>query len=213
MNKFTPALGFDGLTGFYDLAITLTMPEQKFRTKLIDELAPARGEAILEFGYGTAQNLILIQRRHTSTRLTGVDIDPKVRRIALHKLKRRGLSLSLDLYDGETLPYADNSFDKVFSSLVFHQLTRDTKLLCLKEIYRVLRPGGTLVIGDWGKPASRFMRWAFYIVQLLDGFKTTADNVKGYMPVFMKQAGFRQVAERGSMNTRVGTYCYYRGEK
>ncbi len=81
MNKkeFTPALGYDWLTGFYDLTIKLTMPEKKFRTMLIDEINPQNDETVLEFGYGTGQNIILLHERNNKTKLSGLDIDPKVK--------------------------------------------------------------------------------------------------------------------------------------
>lgn len=211
--EFIPALGYEWLTGFYDLTIKLTMPEKKFRTKLIDELKPKNDEAILEFGFGTGQNIILVHERNSNTKLTGLDIDPKVKEIAQYKIKKLGFDIPLDLYDGTVFPYAENSFDKVFSSLVFHQLDVETKLACLKEIYRVLKPNGQLIIGDWGKAKSRMMRLAFYIVQLLDGFKTTNDNVNGLLPKFIEQAGFRNVAETDFINTKIGTYSYYKAEK
>ena len=52
--KFIPALGYDFLSEYYDLAIKLTMPEKKFRNKLIDFVNPVADEKILEFGFGTA---------------------------------------------------------------------------------------------------------------------------------------------------------------
>ena len=215
MNKkeFIPALGYDWLTGFYDLTIRLTMPEKKFRTKLIDEVEPQNDETILEFGYGTGQNIILAHERNNKTKLNGLDIDPKVKEIAEYKIKKLGFGITLDLYEGATFPYPDNSFDKVFSSLVFHQLDAETKLYCLKEIYRVLKPNGNLIIGDWGKAKSKLMRFLFYIVQILDGFKTTNDNVNGLLPKFMEQAGFKNVTEKDFINTRIGTYSYYKATK
>jgi len=215
MNKkeFIPALGYDWLTCFYDLTIKLTMPEKKFRTKLIDEVEPQNDETILEFGYGTGQNIILAHERNNKTKLNGLDIDPKVKEIAEYKIKKLGFDVTLDLYEGATFPYPDNSFDKVFSSLVFHQLDAETKLYCLKEIYRVLKPNGKLIIGDWGQAKSKLMRFLFYIVQILDGFKTTNDNVNGLLPKFMEQAGFKNVGEKDFINTRIGTYSYYRAIK
>ncbi|NQX38222.1 Methyltransferase domain-containing protein [Pedobacter steynii] len=211
--EYTPALAFDYLTRFYDLAVKITMPENKFRTRLIDWLAPKSGETILEFGYGTAQNLIKIHRQNPNVKLSGLDIDPKVKAIAIKNMTKQGFILPLDLYDGKTFPYPDQSFDKVLSSLVFHHLDRGTKALCLKEIYRVLRPSGQLVIGDWGKPKSKLMRLLFYLVQLIDGFKTTSDNVNGLMPWLIGQAGFKQVTEADYINTKLGSYCYYQAEK
>ena len=211
--EFIPALGYDWLTGFYDLTIKLTMPEKKFRAKLIDELEPKNDETILEFGFGTGQNIILAHQRNNRAKLIGVDIDPKVRAIAEHKINKLGLDITLDLYDGKTFPYADNSFDKVFSSLVFHQLDKETKSSCLKEIYRVLKPNGQLTIGDWGQAKTKLMRFAFYFVQILDGFKTTNDNVNGLLPKFIEQVGFKNVTETNFINTKIGTYSYYKATK
>jgi len=207
--KFIPALGYDFLSEYYDLTIKLTMPEKTFRGKLIDWLNPLSDETILEFGFGTAQNLVLLKHRNPKAVAQGVDIDPKIRSIAEYKLQKHNLEVPLHLYDGNTLPFADNSFDKVFSSLVFHQLDAATKLHCLKELHRVLKPNGNLLIGDWGQAKSKWMRFSFYAVQLLDGFKTTNDNVNGLMPQFISDAGFQQVSEVDFINTKIGTYSFY----
>lgn len=206
---YIPALGYDFLSEYYDLTIKLTMPEKKFRAQLIDWVEPFSGESILEFGFGTAQNLILLKQRKPEALVQGVDIDPKIKSIAEYKLRKHNLEVPLHLYDGKTLPFANNSFDKVFSSLVFHQLDAETKLNCLKELFRVLKPEGMLVIGDWGKAKSKWMRFSFYAVQLLDGFKTTNDNVNGLLPQFISDAGFLDVEEEDFINTRIGTYSYY----
>jgi len=210
---FIPALGYNWLTGLYDLTIKLTMPERKFRTKLIDILNPKDNESILEFGFGTGQNIILAYQRNSKTKFTGVDIDPKVKQIASNKKDKLGITLNLDLYDGKTFSYEDNSFDKVFSSLVFHHLDKETKLSSLKEIHRVLKPNGQLIIGDWGKAKSKTMRVAFYTVQIFDGFKTTNDNVNGLLPKYIEKVGFKNVNESDFINTAIGTYSYYRATK
>lgn len=211
--KFTPALGYDWLTGFYDFTIKWTMPEIEFRTKLINIIDAKNQDNILEFGYGTGENIILIQKRNNKVKLTGLDIDPKVKEIAHYKISKLGYSLDLDIYDGGTFPYNDNAFDQVFSSLVFHQLNKHTKLSCLREIYRVLKPNGKLVIGDWGRASSLKMRFAFFIVQILDGFRTTSDNVNGLLPHYMELAGFNNVKEIDFIDTKIGTYCYYMAVK
>ncbi|SNZ01323.1 class I SAM-dependent methyltransferase [Flagellimonas pacifica] len=207
--NFIPALGYNWLTGLYDLAIKITMPETKFRNTLLDHLNPKDDERILEFGFGTGQNLVLAKERNSHTDFIGLDIDPKVKHIAAKKFRKHDIAIRLDLYDGSLFPYEAKTFDKVFSSLVFHQLDRETKISCLNEIYRVLKPNGTLIIGDWGKPKSKLMRVQFYVVQILDGFQTTADNVNGLIPDYMIKAGFKNVKEPGSVNTKIGSYCYY----
>ncbi|MBL7807889.1 MAG: class I SAM-dependent methyltransferase [Saprospiraceae bacterium] len=210
---FTPALGYDFLTDWYDLAIKLTMPERKFRRLLVDQIDPQPGEKILEFGFGTGANLLLVKEKCPDTDLHGLDIDPKVRAIAAQKLAKFGLEIPLELYDSGIFPFADGQFDKVYSCLVFHQLDENEKAACLREIHRVLKKGGKLIIADWGKAAHLGMRLAFGLVQLLDGFKTTNANVNGRLPGFICEAGFLNVAEVKSINTLIGTFSYFTADK
>ena len=211
--KFIPALGYDFLSDYYDLAIKVTMPEKKFRNRLIDFVDPKEKEKILEFGFGTAQNIIILKQRFPESDVQGVDIDPKIKSIAEYKLNKAGIHAPLFLYDGNKLPFEDKSFDKVYSSLVFHQLDSVTKLKCLLEINRILKPEGELIIGDWGKAKTKWMRFSFYLVQLLDGFKTTNDNVNGLMIKYISDARFKNVEEIDHINTSIGTYSYYLANK
>lgn len=212
-NKFKPALGYNWLTNFYDIAVKITMPEKKFRSKLIDLVNPQPGENILEFGFGTAKNIILLKQRNSEARIQGVDIDPKIKLLAEKNLEKENMYAPLLLYDGNTIPFEDNSFDKIFSCLVFHHLGNETKLRCMAELHRVLKPNGKLIIGDWGKPKTKLMRAAFYMVQLVDGFKTTADNLKGLLIQYISLAGFKNVREYTSIDTTIGTFSYYKAEK
>lgn len=207
--KYTPALGYDFLTAYYDLTIKLTMPEKKFRKLLIESVDPNPNESILEFGFGTGQNLILVNHRSPNSKIQGVDIDPKVKSLAEHKLAKRDIDIPLCLYDGITLTFDGNSFDKIFSCLVFHQLKTETKIQCLNELYRILKPGGKLIIADWGKAQNRLMRLSFVTVQMLDGFKTTHDNVKGLLPGIIEKAGFKEIERPKSINTAIGTFTYF----
>jgi len=211
--EFIPALGYDFLTDWYDLTIKLTMPERKFRRLLVEQIDPQAGEKILEFGFGTGANLLLVKEKCPGADLRGLDIDPKVQQIAHQKLAKRRLYIPLDLYDGEIFPYTTSRFDKVYSCLVFHQLDEYGKAASLGEIHRVLKRGGRLIVADWGAAANRRMRMAFGLVQLLDGFKTTGDNVRGRLPDFIREAGFRDVQTVGSINTAVGTFSYFTAVK
>lgn len=86
--KYIPALGYDFLTAYYDLAIKITMPEKKFRRLLVEEINPQKNEQILEFGFGTGQNLLLVHKANPNIKLEGLDIDPKVKAIAERKLAK-----------------------------------------------------------------------------------------------------------------------------
>ena len=57
------------------------------------------------------------------------------------------------------------------------------------------------------------MRFTFGIVQILDGFKTTNDNVKGKIPEYIASAGFKNVLITQSINTSLGTFSYFKAQK
>jgi SAM-dependent methyltransferase len=211
--SFTPALGYGWLTRFFDFSIRLTMPEREFRRRTVEILDPHSGEKILNFGFGTGQNLVRIKRKAPGAELYGIEIDPKVKAIAERKLAEAGENAELQLYDGVTFPFEDGSFDKVFSSLVFHHLDAETKRNSLWELHRVLKPGGELLICDFGEAKNTFMRLGYGLVQLIDGFETTADNVKGKIPVYIDEAGFHDVREADFINTSLGTFSYYKAVK
>jgi SAM-dependent methyltransferase len=110
-------------------------------------------------------------------------------------------------------PFEPGSFDRIVSSLLFHHLGTEDKQRTLRRAFELLRPGGELHIADWGRAQNALMRVAFLPVQLLDGFRTTADNVRGGLPGRMDEAGFREVAETHREMTLFGTLSLYRAAK
>lgn len=211
-NSYKPALRFHFLTSWYDIVIQHTLPEKMMREVLMDLLRPVTDSIILEFGCGTGQNLLLGAERNKEVMWKGVDIDSNVIAIAKRKTKKNS-NVNLYMYDGNYLPAQNCSIDTVFSSLVFHHLNSDTKQKVLHEIYRILKPGGKLVIADWGKPRSTWSRVKFLLIQLLDGFTTTRDNLKGLLPNFIRQSGFLKVEEAEVMETAFGSYVFYEAYK
>jgi ubiquinone/menaquinone biosynthesis C-methylase UbiE len=147
----------------------------------------------------------MIKSQYPLAFVTGVDVDKKVLSIAKDKLQSLSYAIPLDNYDGIRLPYTDQTFDRVVSSLVFHHLNPVQKAQAFHEIKRVLKPQGELHIADWGKAENGLMRNLFYIIQWLDGFKTTQDNVEGLMPSYMIEAGFLGVTVMKNYGTAFGT--------
>lgn len=211
--NYIPALKYDWLTKVYDPVLQLTMPERKFKTALINQMNIQPGERVLDFGCGSLTLSMMAAQRHAEAEFHGVDIDEKILSIAKKKLEETNLPIQIKLYDGERLPYADNSFNKVMSSLVFHHLTERQKYEALGEIKRVLKPGGSFHIADFGKPASAFQRLGFYAVQILDGFETTNDSVKYILPNAMNQTGLQHIKEGEVFKTLVGTVRLISGAK
>lgn len=208
-DDFTPALGFKALTRLFDPLVSIVMPEKCMRILVGDILLPRPGEKILEFGSGTASNLIALLKKWPDLRLTGLDVDAEVKEIAARKLEKHGLAAGLDLYEGGSIPYEDGEFDAAFTFLVLHHLTSEAKAQALSELHRVIKPGGRIMVGDFAKPASFLRRIAFLGVQFGDGFETTDDNLQGRLPHLIKAAGFVDLVERMCLNTLIGTVRYY----
>ncbi len=80
------------------------MPEAEFRRRTIEIVGPRPGETILNFGFGTGQNMVQVKRRCPDVKLYGLEIDPKVKAIAEKKLARANEHVELRLYDGGDFP-------------------------------------------------------------------------------------------------------------
>lgn len=211
--EFIPALRFDWLTKIYDPLIQATMPEDKFKSALIEQASINENDYVLDFGCGSLTLSVMAKKKVPEAYVHAVDVDDKILKIASEKQKLSGEEIFIQRYEGRILPYSSHTFDRVISSLVFHHLDKDQKLNSLYEIYRVLKPGGELHIADWGKAKNMLMRCAFLGVQLLDGFKTTSDNVRGLLPEYIDKAGFKEVIEMKQFQTIFGTLSFYKGIK
>jgi ubiquinone/menaquinone biosynthesis C-methylase UbiE len=210
--NYIPALKYDWLTKMYDPVLQLTMPERKFKSALIRQMEIKPNDRVLDFGCGSLTLSIMAAQMHPQTQFFGVDIDEKIISIAKEKLLKTGLPIEVQQYDGNRLPYPDNSFDHVMSSLVFHHLTLRQKYFALEEIHRVLKPSGQFHIADFGKPAGAFQRFGFYSVQLLDGFQTTTDNVQNLLYKAIKET-FSEAHETTHFKTMVGTVRLIKARK
>lgn len=208
--NYIPALKYNWLTKIYNPLIAFTMPELKFKSELIKQANIATNHKVLDFGVGTATLSLLLSKQQPDCYIEGVDVDEKILGIAREKIMKQDAKIFLTKYDGLKLPYPDNSFDRVITSLVFHHLYKEQKLSSLKEIRRVLKHDGELHIADWGKASGALMRGLFYFVQLLDGFKTTEDNVKGMLPDYLQNAGFLGIETTTNYSTIFGTLSLYK---
>jgi len=211
--EYIPALRYHWLTAFYDPLVRWTLRESTFKRPLMKQAGIERGYRVLDLGCGTGTLALLIKSHHPKADVFGLDADPKVLEIAKAKAARAGLNVRFDHGMAFDLPYPDAFFDRVISSLLFHHLTRERKERTLREVFRAMRGHGELHVADWGKAQNRLMRLAFLLVQMLDGFETTADNLGGLLPELFQAAGFEDVQEPTRYMTVVGTLSLYRARK
>ncbi|MCP9766427.1 methyltransferase domain-containing protein [Lacihabitans sp. LS3-19] len=208
--QYIPALKYHFFTPIYDWFIGLTMPEVKVKTKAIEYLEIKPFEKVLDFGCGTATALILAKNLVPDAEITGFDVDEKIMKIAQNKVDKSNQKINLVCLYSNTLPFSDNYFDKIFSTWVFHHLNSEEKLQAFKELRRVLKPEGKMLIADWGAPQNFLMKILFTILQVFDNFETTAHNKKGLLPNTMLNGGFETVEEIGFQNTIMGTLRYWK---
>jgi ubiquinone/menaquinone biosynthesis C-methylase UbiE len=212
-HDYVPALHYGWLTRFYDPLVRWTTREAAFKRALVAQAAVRPGQRVLDLGCGTATLSLALKRAQPAASVVGLDGDPVILAIARDKVRQAGVEIALDHGLSYDLPYPDRSFDRVVSSLLFHHLTRTPKRRTLTEVFRVLKPGGELHVADWGRAQNATLRAAFLVVQLRDGFATTTDNVRGLLPRFIAEAGFRSVRETRRFATPLGTLSLYVARK
>ncbi len=211
--KHIPALRFHWLTRYYDRLVAFTMQDEKFKRSVLKYADIQSHQKVLDFGVGTATLSILAKLEFPTLDLTGLDVDEKVLKIAAENVEKAGVKLDLLRYDGVEIPFDDGSLDTIISSLVFHHLQPEQKSKALSEIFRVLKPGGTLVIADWHRPSTIFHAAGFFFVRVLDGFSNTYDHAKGNLPQFMEMAAFKEVELKAKYNSILGTVGVFRAKK
>lgn len=212
-NSYIPALKYSWLTQFYDTLLNTFLREKTFKSKLIESVRSNNPKHILDIGCGTATLSLMMEASFPEACVTGLDGDEKILTIAKGKIGQLKSSVRLIQAMSYAIPLSSGLFDVVTSSLMLHHLNAEDKAKTLKEVYRVLRPNGTIAIADWGKPSNFFMRLVFYLVQFLDGFETTTDNVRGRIPEYLSNAGFGAVTEIEKLDTLLGTISIYQGMK
>lgn len=115
--------------------------EQAWRKRGLLHLPPGR---LLDLGSGTGAAAPVMDG------FAVVGLDPVAEMLALSPMTERVVAI------GERLPFADESFDGVFSAYVFRNLTSIDETLT--EVARILRPGGKLVVVDLGRPRNVVLR-------------------------------------------------------
>ena len=145
---------FDDISFRYDFMNHLLSAgiDVKWRKKAIRILSGAHPKKILDVATGTADMAITASEILDPEKITGIDISEGMLEIGLKKLQKLGLQDKIELLkgDSETIKFNDNSFDAVtvaFGVRNFEHLESG-----LKEIRRVLKPGGKLVVLEFSKP-------------------------------------------------------------
>ncbi|HSB65483.1 MAG TPA: methyltransferase domain-containing protein [Anaerolineales bacterium] len=208
--RYIPALRFHWLTPLYDPLVHRFMREDLLRSQLVLEADILPGMRVLDLGCGTGTLAILIKQGHWMSQVYGLDADPQVLEIAQGKAKQACTGITLDQGLAYQLPYPDEWFDRIVTSLVLHHLTTIQKQQAINEVYRVLKPGGKFIALDFGVPHGTYSR---LIGQIMRRTERVEDNIRGLLPGMIASAGFDPVAEIGWFATLFGSLSIYRADK
>ena len=205
-----PALLIDWLTPVYDLFARLLMLEMRFKRAIITNARLTPGQRVLDLGAGTGTLAIMIKDVQPEIQVVGIDRDPKILLIARQKAARSGMESAFNAGNAVALPFSDQTFDRVLSTLVMSLLSREQKTRAIHEVYRVLKSGGELHIADFGPPRTW---WERMVAPQVRRFKPISDNLDGLLPLLFREAGFENVMEAAHYVTLFGAISILSGQK
>lgn len=194
---------YDFLNHFLSLGIDIS-----WRRKAIKMLAPYSPKSILDIATGTG-DFALEALKLNPDNVVGVDISPGMLEIGRQKIRDKGLehNVRLEFGDSENLGFQDNNFDAVIVSFGvrnFEDLDRG-----LKEMHRVLKQEGTVVVLEFSKPEKFPFKqiYGWYFNKILPGIGKMISRDKSayrYLPESVAQfpsgKGFLEVLERAGFN-------------
>jgi ubiquinone/menaquinone biosynthesis C-methylase UbiE len=149
----TRGLRVDGRAGFVDLLENLLSLGRRRRIlEATLEAAELRaGDRLVDVGCGTGELAMLAAARGAGAAV-GIDATPDMIAMARRSAHACRSPARFEVAVAEALPLPDAAADVVTSSFFFHHLPSEVKGEALREMWRVLRPGGRLVITDYGRP-------------------------------------------------------------
>lgn len=140
----------------YDFQIWLATlgRERAIRERILRLAHLQPGDSVLDVGCGTG-TLAIAAKRHVGATGTvcGIDASPEMLASAAKKARKAGIDVVLQDALAQALPFPDARFDAVLSTVMLHHLPRKARQQCAAEMRRVLKPGGRMLVVEFGSGA------------------------------------------------------------
>lgn len=221
---------FDDISGKYDFLnhILSLGIDQGWRKKAIKRLHTIQPKTILDVATGTGDFAIMTYKMLKPEKITGIDISKGMLEIGKEKIAKENLSnyILLQQGDSEDLPFADNSFDAITVSFGVRNFQNLEKGIA--EMYRVLRPGGKLIVLEFSRPKNPIFRQLYKLYmkvvtpnvgQVVSKNKKAYQYLNNSIMVFPERKDFTSVmdgvgfAQTSYEPLTLGICCIYEGNK
>lgn len=221
---------FTSIAPRYDfLNRLLSVGQDKYwRKRAVDLLDPMETDHILDVATGTCDMVIEIARRNLSVQIYGIDFSQRMLELGRTKVSQKNYnkSTSFQIGSGECLPFANESFDGIICAFGIRNFA--SVQMGLREFYRVLKPGGRIVILEFSLPQNKLLNkvyeWYFnLILPKIGNLISGHSNAYTYLPEsvvnfpnqktlveWIKKIGFKKVSFK---NLTFGIVSIHRGFK
>jgi len=176
------------LAPFYD---AVTFPLKRLRRDVMNLTGVGRDSRVLDVATGTGAQALAFAE--AGAEVIGVDISESMLRIA--RRKPRLSNLTFRLADATDLPFEDGSFDVCSISFGLHEMPEGVRLRALREMARVVRPSGKIVIVDYALPKGRIASALIYHVVKLYERDNYAEFVRSDLNAMLARAGIAVQSE------------------
>ncbi len=212
---------FDSIAPTYDrLNHVLSLNVDKlWRRHALQEIVDGTPQRILDVACGTGDSTISIAKAAAEgSTVVGADISEGMMALVKGKAAKAGVGerISLQVADGEALPYEEGTFDRVTCAFGIRNFEHKEK--GLEEFLRVLKPGGKAVVLELSVPQNRLVRWAYdlyfqHVLPRIGGAVSGDRAAYKYLPAsvhnFPSPNDFcRMMAEAGFRNVRCRTFSF-----
>lgn len=178
----------DPLAGlFYDYGIKVFMGgaadfDRIHKGVAMATAVPADGQVkrVLDLGISAGATTIALKERHPAAEVWGIDISAPMIRYAHLRALQAGAEVHLRQMNAEEMAFPDGHFDAALAMLLFHELPVPVSRQVIAEVWRVLRPGGTFTVLDFGGARDRDVYSMFFAEM------DAADNGEPFLPDYVR---------------------------
>lgn len=173
---------FDILAPFYDI---MTLPISKVRNEVVYFTNAKNGSRILDVGTGTGKQAFAFAR--SGYNVIGIDLSESMLKVANKKNKYEKVKFAVA--DATNLPFENNSFNVSCASFVLHDMPLTIREKTLKEMARVTKPKGMIMLIDYALPENKIHRSIIYhFVKLYEG-KYYLEFIKSDLKELSRKSG------------------------